>query len=643
MLKVFETVPELYVILSPDLSILTASDAYLAATSTNRQHIVGKTIFDIFPYSIESHQTTSESRLNPFLQEVLASHKPVQTPVQRYEDEEVSEIYWSSLNTPVLDEAGSVQYIIHKVTEASANQQQHIQRLISQERSPFNKTSWKQIVDFIMQAPVGIGIFLGKDHLIELINPLMSEIMGRTPGQVIGKPVFEALPELEGQGFEEILSQVLTKGEPIDFKEAPVTLKREGELISGFYNTVYQPLKNALGEVIGIINVATDVTEQVGARQKVEQSERQLRILTNALPVLISYLDHEEKYRFVNQAYQEWFHKSPDELLGRTILEVVGKEAYQAAKKYIEGVLKGERLDFEARMPYRDDFVKYIHTSYVPDMREGKVVGFYALINDVTEQVKNRQALENLNQELAAANEELSTTNQELSLINADMDNFIYTASHDLRAPITNIEGLMTALLRNLSEENRQKPIISKLAELITNSVERFKKTIYELSQVTKIQREGNEDVSQVDITVLIREIILDMAAEIAQANAQFDLDLQTCAPISFSVKNARSVIYNLISNAIKYRSPDRQVVIRVRCHAVGGYLILTVQDNGLGMDLADESKIFGMFKRLHDHVEGSGVGLYIVKKIMDVAGGKIEVQSAVDQGTTFKVYFKQS
>ena len=105
----------------------------------------------------------------------------------------------------------------------------------------------------------------------------------------------------------------------------------------------------------------------------------------------------------------------------------------------------------------------------------------------------------------------------------------------------------------------------------------------------------------------------------------------------------ARSIVYNLISNAVNYYSPKRQPLILVSCWLEGEYLVLSVADNRLGMDLSDNSKIFAMFKRLHDHVEGTGVGLYIVKKIIENAGGKIEVESKVDQGSTFRVYFRQS
>jgi signal transduction histidine kinase len=99
--------------------------------------------------------------------------------------------------------------------------------------------------------------------------------------------------------------------------------------------------------------------------------------------------------------------------------------------------------------------------------------------------------------------------------------------------------------------------------------------------------------------------------------------------------------MYNLISNAIKYKSPDRKPVVSIRTEKVNGFCLISVKDNGLGLSPEQKEKIFQMFKRFHDHGEGTGIGLYIVKRIVDNAGGKIEVESEKDKGSEFKVYLK--
>ena len=119
---------------------------------------------------------------------------------------------------------------------------------------------------------------------------------------------------------------------------------------------------------------------------------------------------------------------------------------------------------------------------------------------------------------------------------------------------------------------------------------------------------------------------------------AGLHLHVAECPPLRFAEKNLRSVLYNLLSNALKYRHPDRAPAVHVRCRQEADCTVLEVQDNSL--DLAHETQLFAMFPRLHTHVEGSDLGLYMVKRIMKNAGGHITVQSQVGEGTTFAVYF---
>jgi PAS domain S-box-containing protein len=299
----------------------------------------------------------------------------------------------------------------------------------------------------------------------------------------------------------------------------------------------------------------------------------------------------------------------------------------------------------------------------------GSQRGFTMILRDVTEARLARLALaerefelqclnEELattNEELAAANEEihaasevvsatndeLSSTNAQLLHLNGDLENFVYTASHDLKAPILNIEGLMRVLLKKLPAEALEPEPIREIISLIAHSVERFKHTIGSLMEIARLQQESDQPVSEVDLARVVREVRLDLAQLIAGAGAQLDVALGNCSTIRFAEKHLRSVVYNFISNAIKYASPQRSPRVQVRCYEVNRYLVLSVEDNGLGMDLSKDQKLFSLFHRLHDHVEGSGIGLYMVKKILENAGGKVEVESYLGRGSTFRAYFR--
>lgn len=241
---------------------------------------------------------------------------------------------------------------------------------------------------------------------------------------------------------------------------------------------------------------------------------------------------------------------------------------------------------------------------------------------------------------LEEANQKLFDQNKQLVKINNDLDNFVYTASHDLKAPIANIEGLILALPSVISEPVQNEEF-NTMMKMINTSIRKFKETIQDLADITKVQRNFTEDIERVDVCELVEEVKMSINEDIRKANAVINVDSTECPEIKYSKKNLNSIIYNLMSNAIKYRSPDRRPVIDIKTYKMKDYVMLVIKDNGLGIEQSKLTQIFTMFKRFHDHVEGTGIGLYIVKRIVENNNGKIEVESEPGKGTTFKIYFR--
>ncbi|HXA00514.1 MAG TPA: HAMP domain-containing sensor histidine kinase, partial [Cytophagaceae bacterium] len=251
-----------------------------------------------------------------------------------------------------------------------------------------------------------------------------------------------------------------------------------------------------------------------------------------------------------------------------------------------------------------------------------------------------------LNQELKIeirekieAQEKLKETNKNLLKINADLDNFVYTASHDLKAPVVNIEGLINDLK---TQECYDDPDVKVVLDMMTISVEKFKTTIFDLTEITKAQKNLEEDIECIEIKEVIEEIRLSILQLIKETATEIHLELGECSTIMFSGKNFRSIMYNLINNAIKYRSPERKPEIIISASRESNYIVISVRDNGLGISESNKNKVFSMFKRAHDHVQGGGVGLYIVKRIVENYGGKIELESETGKGSVFRIYFKR-
>lgn len=233
---------------------------------------------------------------------------------------------------------------------------------------------------------------------------------------------------------------------------------------------------------------------------------------------------------------------------------------------------------------------------------------------------------------------ELEKSNSHLTKLNQDLDHFVYSASHDLKSPINNIEGLMLLLRSELEQSDNPESI--ELLGRVENSLKRVKKSISNLTDVLKVQRNPYEDKETVNFNELVEEIRHENEELIRTADSTIQKDFEV-ENIFYSRTGLKSILYNLVTNAVKYRSNKRKPEIRITTRSENSRTVLTIEDNGLGIDLKKHrEKVFGLFKRLHDHVEGSGIGLHIIKRLIEENGGSIEVFSEPDKGTIFKITF---
>ncbi|MDO1451337.1 PAS domain S-box protein [Rhodocytophaga aerolata] len=396
--------------------------------------------------------------------------------------------------------------------------------------------------------------------------------------------------------------------------------------------------------------------ELVKAKQR-EQEAEQFRIVLENIPQIAWTNLPSGEFIFYNSRWYTYTGLTVEQTKGwgwQSVVHVA--DLAFTLDAYRQALAREEEFVVENRYKRGSDGTYHWHLTRALPVRnqEGQITLWVGTATNIHEQKLSEQANQKLGEELAASNEELQAANEEilatneelaqsnkqLLVTNADLDTFIYTASHDLKAPISNIEALLQALLRNLSSESLSSKRVQQITALMQESVERFKKTIGNLTEVVKLQKENSKELIWIDLSKVIREVSLDLEPLIVETQAKIEVEIANCPFIHFSEKNLRSVVYNLLSNAIKYRSLERVPQITISCEDVPSYHVLTFRDNGLGMESKPMSGLFTMFKRFHDHVEGTGIGLYMIKKMVENAGGKIEVESKLDVGSTFKVYF---
>ena len=336
-----------------------------------------------------------------------------------------------------------------------------------------------------------------------------------------------------------------------------------------------------------------------------------------------------------------------ERLKGYTEEEIIGQfygilhpDEYQQAGKpqqELEAALQNGVYEAEGWRKRKDGSLFWATVILTPIFSDdGQHIGFTKVTGDLTKQKELQDKLAERQQGA------LEHKNNELHKINLDLDNFIYTASHDLRSPITNIEALMALLKEDLIATKCLSPEADEILHRVTASVNRFKRTIEDLTEINRLHKDFSENPP--DEILNIKEVYDDIIADLGHPDERDVCFIQTdfqVYQLKFSKKNFRSVLFNLISNAIKFKSPERPCIININTRLEEPYVVLSVKDNGLGINEPQQEQLFTMFKRFHDHVEGTGIGLYMVKRIVENAGGKIEVESEEGTGTEFRIYFK--
>jgi PAS domain-containing protein len=293
LLFVFSALPSACVLLSPELVIEAASDSFVAVSATPRADMLGRYLFDVFPDNPHDPTAHSVAEVRAALERVLATGQPNELPTQRYalpdpeHPGQFVEHFWQSRNTPVLDEQGRVTHLIQTVVNITAETQAAAQLHEAQlrEQAARDAAEWQrgELARIFEQAPVAIATYRGPNFVIELANPRVLELWDRTAEQAIGTPLFELLPEITGQGFDDLLNEVMATGENYVAKEMHSTIVRNGQPESVYWNFVYLPLREDDGTITGAMVVATEVSEQVQARQQIQQLNDQLAAVNSAL------------------------------------------------------------------------------------------------------------------------------------------------------------------------------------------------------------------------------------------------------------------------------------------------------------------------------------------------------------------------
>ena len=233
---------------------------------------------------------------------------------------------------------------------------------------------------------------------------------------------------------------------------------------------------------------------------------------------------------------------------------------------------------------------------------------------------------------------DLFQTNQQLVKQNSELQQFSFTVSHNLRAPVASLKGLI--YLHRLAKTDEERAHLIQLFEESTGSLDTI---IKDLGKIIDIRHDNFTALEKVSLQTEVDLILQSLNTFIISNEVSISTDFAW--PQLTSIKAyVNSILFNLVSNAIKYRSPDRKPAVRISSRLSEDNVVLEVSDNGLGIDLKKhQDDLFKLYKRFHSHTPGKGLGLFIVKQQLDKLNGRIEVESVPDQGTTFRIFHQKN
>jgi len=735
--SIINSTPDLVYVFDLDYKFTYANKALLTMWGKTADDSIGRRLIEngYEDWHAEMHEREIDT--------VVAEKRSIRGTVS-FPHAELGRRIYDYIFVPVFNEKGEVELVAGTTRDITESKQ--AEEKLQQSENRFRK--------MIHQTPAPTLVLKGDDLVIEQINKHMLQMIGRGQ-EIIGMRVIDVLPELEGQYVWEQVLKVYNEGIPFDQSEVLVPHNRTGELKNYYYNLAYRPLIED-GQITGMIQVAVEVTQQVVARQKMEESESRFRALVNASSDLVYRMDadwmimqdlegdghldnqkergvnwldkfihasdlqmavhlisksivdksiFEMEHRVINDDDSlrwvfsrvvpilddhnniiEWFGASSDITSQKELQNVIAEseerfrqladlvpqiiwtansegfvdyynsrwyeytgfdehefgdsswisklhadDAYLVSKTWYESVHAGlpYQLEFRLRNAKTGEYRWFLSKALPIKDKEGVITNWFGTCTDIHEQKSITEKLEIL----------VADRTKELQRSNDDLQQFAHVASHDLKEPVRKIKTFLSRLEDHMEGQfdepsSRYIDRIHVAADRMFNMIDgvlAYSKTNADLQKATIV-----------DLNEVIKNIETDLEIALQQANGKIYFEklpiLEGAAVLLYQL------FYNLINNSIKFAQenipPQIKITATEKIENDSKIAIITVEDNGIGFDFDQTTRIFETFTRLNskDRYEGTGLGLSLCKKIAERHGGSITATGTVNKGATFVI-----
>ncbi|MCC5942267.1 MAG: PAS domain S-box protein [Balneolaceae bacterium] len=463
----------------------------------------------------------------------------------------------------------------------------------------------------VEQSPASI-LITNTEGVIEYVNPKFTELTGYTRDEAIGNNPSMLKSGTQSAEFYKVMWETITAGKV--WRGELHNRKKNGEYY--WEDATISPVFNSAGEIINFLAVKEDVTEKKKAETKLMESELYHRSLVQTIPDMIFVVSKDGTFLDYKSSFGHELYNKPAEFLNKKLTDMLPPDVAEKQMDAIQKSLATKstiEFDYSLTVEGSDHFYNAKTTGFGED----RVI---TTVRDITDYQKNLEKIKTL----LKVEEQLSE----------NLQNFTHIVSHNLRIHTANMMGILMML-----EETDPELYKNQFIQMLAGSSENLEETIRDLNEILNIKQGTRKDfedlVVQQSINKIEEYIVPDPKKEGVEIINEVPAGLTVYAVPGY----LNSVLMNLISNGVKYRSNERKSWIRISVAKCGDYVAIKVKDNGVGIDLArHRDKLFEMYRKFHDS-DSKGFGLFITKVQVEAMGGYIEADSEPGKGSTFTVY----
>lgn len=670
---VFAEVSSPYVLLDRDLRMVWANSAYLNVTGRSKEQVIGRVMTEEFPAEPDS---ASDQMLRHSIARAFQTGETDHLPLIPYPiaeaDGTLRTRYWSASHAPIRDKSGKVVYVLQNtndVTDLYKNASVSADTLDGNKGDVLRRAEEVSMLNLELgstteffqtifeQAPGFMAVLVGKEHVFKVVNAAYYRLVGDRP--LVGLSVKEALPDIEGQGFYELLDQVFQTGEPVAYSAAEVRLRmgNRGEEAVYYVDFVYQPLRNDAGEVIGIFLQGHDVTAQTMAEHKLSEAEERFRTMAQSMPSHVWTAQPDGQLDWLSDRLYQATGTQVGDLFGSDWLSVVHPDDLpNSAPAWLAAIKSGDNYETEFRIraasgEYRWNIVR---ASPIRNS-EGQIVRWVGTNTDIHDRKVAEAALADLN---ATLEQRVEQRNQELEEVHAALRQSqkmeaIGTLAGGVAHDFNNLLQAITGSLELASKDLPADSASGRRINQAMTAVDRGARLASQLLSFSRRQPLSPRPVVLPRLFADAEHILRSALGSGVELSIRSAPDLWTTLVDPANMENA---LLNLTVNARDAMEGMGTLIIEAenvhldeayaRTHSdaeAGEYVMLTMTDTGPGMSQEVMDRAFEPFFSTKSEGRGTGLGLPMVYGFAKQSGGHIRLENSPGRGATVRVFLPRT